>query len=76
MQDERYLAILKIFGQNVTKCMEERDIDFEELSKKTGIRKLYLKKITEGNCPGIMTSQIFILAKALKIRPHELVEGC
>ena len=76
MQDEKYMATLKVLGQNVKRYMKEKSIDFNELSKRTGIRKRYLKKITEGNCSGIMISQIFFLAKGLKINPHELVEGC
>lgn len=76
MVDEESAKVLKILGQNVKKYMEMTGISFEELSEKTGIRKQYLKKITEGNCPGIMTGQVFIIAQALKIPPHKLVKGC
>ena len=47
----------------------------QELSKLTGIRVQYLKKIEAGKAYGMNSNYVFIFAKAFKIKPHEVVKG-
>lgn len=67
--------IYRIFGENIRKFREERNMTIEELSVITGIRKEYLKKIEAGKAYGLNSNYIFIFAKAFKIKPHEVVTG-
>lgn len=75
MNDDNFLERLKIFGENVRKYREKANITIKELSEKTDIRKQYLKRIEKGNCIGISTSQVYLLAEGLNITPRELCEG-
>ena len=63
------------FGQNMRAFRKERDMTILELSKITGIRTQYLKKIEAGNAYGMSSTCIFIFAKAFNIKPHEVVKG-
>ena len=67
--------IFKILGNNIKNIRLKNGYSIKKLSKKSGIRKKYLKKIEEGKAVGIKISHIFILAEALNVLPHEIVEG-
>lgn len=67
--------MFKNFGENVRKQREKENITLEELSKKTKIRKQYLKKIENGKATGIKVSHIFIIAHAININEYKLCEG-
>ena len=67
--------IYRIFGENIRKFREERNMTIEEFSMITDIRVQYLKRIELGMAKRLNASHIFIFAEAFKIKPHELVKG-
>ena len=73
--NEKEKEIFIKFGQNIRALREERVITIQELSKLTGIRVQYLKKIEAGKAYGMSSSNILIFAKAFKIKPYEVVKG-
>jgi len=68
-------VVLKIIGENIREYREERKMSIEELSKITGIKLHYLKRIELGKAKRLNLSHIFIFAMAFKIKPHEIVRG-
>jgi len=64
--------MFKNFGENVRKQREKENITLEELSKKTKIRKQYLKKIENGKATGMPCFYLLILAQALNTKASEL----
>ena len=42
---EDAIRIIKIFGENVQKIRQSKNISIKKMSEKTGIRENYLKKI-------------------------------
>ena len=74
MNEEEKEIFIK-FGQNIRALREERSMTILELSKITGIRTQYLKKIEAGKAYGMNSSYILIFAKAFKIKPYEVVKG-
>lgn len=75
IKDDDILEKFRIFGANVKKCREKADMTIKELSKTTGIREHYLRRIEKGDCKGISISQVYLLADNLNVPPHELCEG-
>ena len=73
--DEKEKEVFIKFGQNIKKFREERSMTLQELSKITGVRIQYLKKIEAGKAYGMSCDYIFIFAEAFKIKPHEVVRG-
>ncbi|MCM1003119.1 MAG: helix-turn-helix transcriptional regulator [Candidatus Gastranaerophilales bacterium] len=73
--DKRDIQIFKILGQNIKYIRELKEISLEQVSQKTGIRLQYLKRIENGEAYGVTTTQIFVIAEALNVYPHELVKG-
>ena len=67
--------IYKIFGNNVRKYREEKELTLKELSFLSKINIKYLIKIEKGEAKRITTRHIFTLAIALKIQPYKLVIG-
>ena len=63
------------FGQNIQQLRKERNMTIQELSKLTGIRTQYLRKIESGKAYGMGAECIFIFADAFNIKPHEVVRG-
>ena len=43
--DEKSIKLIKIFGENVQKIRQSKNISIKKMSEKTGIRENYLKKI-------------------------------
>lgn len=72
--DEEAINIIKILGNNVQKIRQSKNISIKELSGKTGIREIYLKKIEKGEAMGITTSKIFLIAEALSVRVSLLLK--
>ena len=73
--DEKEKDIFIKFGENIQRFRKERNLTIQELSKLTGKRVQYLKKIEAGKAYGMNTDYVFIFAKAFKIKPHEVVRG-
>ena len=73
--NEKEKEIFIKFGQNIRALREERSMTILELSKITGVRTQYLKKIESGKAYGMSSSYILIFAKAFKIKPYEVVKG-
>lgn len=67
--------VLKIFGENVRKQREKKNLTIKEFSQKTKIREQYLIKIENGNAVNLPLSYVFILSEGLKIKPHILCFG-
>ena len=67
--------VLKIFGENVRKQRENKNITIKELSQKTKIREQYLIKIENGSAFNLPLSYVFILSEGLKTKPHILCFG-
>lgn len=73
--EEKVKKALKNFGKNIKNFREKRNMTIQELSELTGIRTQYLKRIELGTAKRLNASHIFIFAKALKIKPHEVVKN-
>ena len=74
--NEKEKDIFIKFGKNIQQFRKERNMTIQELSKLTGIRVQYLKKIEAGKAYGMNSNYVFIFAKAFKIKPHdEVVRG-
>ena len=67
--------IYKIFGENIKRFREERNMTLDELSELTSIRVPYLKKIEFGTAKRLNAGHIFIFAIAFNIKPHEVLKG-
>ena len=65
----------KKFGENIREFREERNMTIEDLSKITGLRTQYLKRIELGIARRLNAKHIFIFAEAFNIEPHEIVNG-
>ena len=52
--DEKFITTCIKLGQNIKNKRENRQITIKQLSKITGIRKEYLKKIELGTAYGVM----------------------
>lgn len=75
MRNENKFYILEIFGSNLKKIRENKNMSLKELSIKTQMRVEYLKKIENGTAYGLTISKIFIIANALNTTPSFFVEG-
>ncbi len=65
----------KQLGQQIQNLREERCMDINELSKKTGIRKEYLNKIEKGVAYGVLLEKHLVkIAKALNVKLSELLD--
>lgn len=73
--EEKVKKALENFGKNIKNFREERNMTIQELSKLTGIRTQYLKKIESGMAKRLNANHILIFAKAFNIKPHEVVKG-
>ena len=73
--EEKVKKAFKNFGKNIKNFREKRNMTIQELSELTGIRTQYLKRIELGIAKRLNASHIFIFAKALKIKPHEVVKN-
>lgn len=63
----------KAFGQAVREYRNQIGISQEELAFRAGIHRTYVSQIERGiKSPSLKV--IFVLAQALEILPHELVE--
>ncbi len=67
--------IFKIFGENLQRKREGRNISLQELSNKTKINIRYLKRIENGTAVGLLVSHVFILSQALNIDACELCQN-
>lgn len=72
---QEHIEVFKIVGQNIKENREKKGIALEEVSQKTGIRIAYLKKIEHGEAYGLSSTRFFMIAEALDVMPHVLVEG-
>ncbi len=63
---------LRVIGQEIKKYREERKLTLKELSKKTGIKEKYLKKIEEGQTDYPLDKLLFI-ADALNLDIYSLL---
>ncbi len=71
---EDAIRIIKIFGENVQKIRQSKNISIKKLSKKTKIREEYIKKIEKGEAVGITTSKVFLIAEALSVKVSVLLK--
>lgn len=65
---------MNLLEKNQTK-REEKGLTLNELSLKTGIRKIYLQKIEDGKAYGFSTTKLFMIAEALETHASMLVRG-
>ena len=66
--------IRKILGENIQRIRLQKNLSLNEISIKTKISKEYLKKIENGLAKRVNMHHLFIIAEALSIKPHKLVE--
>lgn len=65
----------KDFSNHIKKLREDREITILELSKRTGIRKEYLRKIEEGTAYGArIEKHIAKIADAFEINLYEIFQ--
>lgn len=75
--DYNKYKIFKILGENIKSVRLAKNITIKILSERTGIRAEYIRKIENGKAYGItLTKHVFYIAKALNVKPSELVKGC
>ena len=58
--------------KNIKSKRLEKNISLEELSSNTGIRTEHLKKIESGTALKFKLSQLFLIARTLKVKPYTL----
>ena len=66
---------LKNFGSNVKNYRLAKGLSVKELAKLSGLKQAYIYKIERGEAYGLNIDHVYFLAKGLKIKPHELVDG-
>lgn len=66
------LKLLTRVATNLKRIREEKNLTINELSKKTGINKNYLKKIEADNAPRLCLSKVMKTVSALDIDYKEL----
>lgn len=66
------LMIKKVFGEQVRKIRQEKQVTQEELSQKTGLANRFLQDIESGNKQASITT-VFRLADGLEVSPNELL---
>jgi len=66
--------ILVDFGNKVRALRLDQDVSQEELAAKAGVHRTYIGMIERGE-KNITLENICKLAKALKVRPQDLVSG-
>ncbi len=61
------------FGLHLKKLREERNLSFEEISLRTGIRPQYLKRIENGTAYGVLIDKhLSKIANALHVKISEM----
>ena len=71
--DDYFIEKFKKPGANIRKIREAKQITIKELSKKTGIRVEYIRKIEQGKAYGVLIEKhILKIANALSIKMSEL----
>ena len=70
--DEKFITTCIKLGQNIKNKRENRQITIKQLSKITGIRKEYLKKIESGEAIRFKLSQMVKIANALNVKINAL----
>ena len=65
----------EFIGAKIKQKREEKGLTIDELSLKTGIRKIYLQKIEEGKASRFSTTKLFMIAEALETHASMLVIG-
>ena len=65
----------EFIGEKIRQKREEKGVTINELSLKTGIRKIYLQKIEDGKAYGFSTTKLFMIAEALETHASMLVIG-
>ncbi len=64
----------RLFGQILQEIRQRRDLSQEELGFESGYHRTYISLLERGQKnPSLKT--IFQLAKALKVRPSEMIQG-
>ena len=73
--NEKVKESFKKLGLRIKQLREYRNIDINELSKKTGIRKEYLEQIENGTAYGVLIERHLVkIANAFKIKLSELFD--
>lgn len=65
----------EFIGKKIRQKREEKGLTINELSLKTGIRKIYLQKIEDGKAYGFSTTKLFMIGEALETHASMLVRG-
>lgn len=73
MEKNYFMNLLK---KKIRQKREEKGLTLNELSLKTGIRKIYLQKIEEGSAYGFTITKFFRIADALEIPASILIKSC
>jgi len=64
----------KNLGENIKYYRETKGKTINEIANITGIRKEYLLKIEKGKAYGMTSTHLFLIAEALAVKPHVLVD--
>ncbi len=73
--DEQTEKAFTQLGKHIQILRENKNITLDELSKTTGIRKNYLKKIEDGLAYGVLVEKHLLkIARTLKISMQELFD--
>ena len=73
--DYEFKKFCKLLGKRINKLRKQQKISIEELSNRTGIRTVYLKKIENGEAFGVkIDSHLLKIAEKLNIKAHELFD--
>ena len=68
------MGLERLFGQILQEIRQRRDLSQEELGFESGYHRTYISLLERGQKnPSLKT--IFQLAKALKVRPSEMIQG-
>ena len=75
MQNEKYMEGFKILGQNVQRYMEEKGIEFDELSKKPEYGNSILRKLLREIVRGYIFLSCIPLQKHYIFTPMNWLRG-
>lgn len=67
--------IRKKFAQNLKAAREDRGLTQEELAEKLDISVRYVQQLEGKRTPNVKLDTIATLAKVLRIKPAQLLEG-
>lgn len=67
--------LLQKIGLEIKKLRNEKGLTIKEMSKYTGIRETYIKKIEEGNAPKVLITHISQITKSLDIDLYNFLKN-